>query len=235
MIASIKGNNVVKWLVQKGGASIKDHDGKGWTPLLLAAQAGKTSTVAYLLREGASITEATNTGLTPLFAACNEKPHLNTVAWLLEHGGADMSQLQCSGSSRHKCNGKSIWHQLGGGLSHVLSWDDEDDDVRVTMDRKPKRTTERWMAEWRAGAAEVDTLLKVLVLRQDPPPEMEAHLSRKGLEIMHTGARIRAQLPAYRARRLALLGVHCPLLPPLLALVSGYAEPTTTSDFWHNV
>jgi hypothetical protein len=47
--------------------------------------------------------------------------------------------------------------------------------------------------------------------------------------VVEEGAWLRAALPAYLARRRALLDDHCPLIAPLLALVRGYdPEPTTT-------
>jgi hypothetical protein len=51
--------------------------------------------------------------------------------------------------------------------------------------------------------------------------------------MVQEGARLRARLPAYLVRRQALLDAHCPvLLPPLLALVHGYMELTTTEELW---
>jgi hypothetical protein len=50
---------------------------------------------------------------------------------------------------------------------------------------------------------------------------------------MKEGARLRAALPAYLVRRMALLDAHCLLIPLLLALVRGYdPEPTTTEELW---
>jgi hypothetical protein len=51
--------------------------------------------------------------------------------------------------------------------------------------------------------------------------------------VVEEGARLRAALPAYLVPRRALLDAHCPLIPPLLALVRGYdPEPTTTEELW---
>jgi hypothetical protein len=44
--------------------------------------------------------------------------------------------------------------------------------------------------------------------------------------------RLRVRLPAYLTQRRARLDEHCPLLPPLVALVSSYKEPTTTEELW---
>jgi hypothetical protein len=43
---------------------------------------------------------------------------------------------------------------------------------------------------------------------------------------------MRARLPAYLARRRALLDQHTALIAPLWALVSSYEEPSTTQELW---
>jgi hypothetical protein len=50
--------------------------------------------------------------------------------------------------------------------------------------------------------------------------------------VAEEGARLRAGLLAYLARRRALLAEHTSLIAPLRALVSGYEEPTTTEELW---
>jgi hypothetical protein len=74
-------------------------------------------------------------------------------------------------------------------------------------------------------------LMRVLVLRGDPPPALVALLSSLPASVVQEGARLRAQLPAYLVRQRALLDVNCPVLLPLLqALVHGYMEPCTTEE-----
>jgi hypothetical protein len=50
--------------------------------------------------------------------------------------------------------------------------------------------------------------------------------------MVRVGARLQAGLPAYLARRQALLAEHCPLIAPLRDLVRGYEMPTTTEELW---
>jgi hypothetical protein len=74
----------------------------------------------------------------------------------------------------------------------------------------------------------VTSLLRVMVLRCAPPAELIALFSPEHVRVVEDGARLQACL----ARRRALLDAHCPLIPPLLALVHGYEEPTTTDELW---
>jgi hypothetical protein len=71
-----------------------------------------------------------------------------------------------------------------------------------------------------------------MVLRVAPPAELSARLSPKHAQVVEDGARLKAGLPAYLARRVVLLDAHCPLIPPLRMLVHGYEEPTTTDELW---
>jgi hypothetical protein len=83
------------------------------------------------------------------------------------------------------------------------------------------------------NAAEVTALLRVTVLKGDPPGKFVARLKPEHKRVVEEGARLKAALPAYVAQRQGLLDAHCPLIAPLLALVSGYdPEPTTTEELW---
>jgi hypothetical protein len=78
-------------------------------------------------------------------------------------------------------------------------------------------------------------LLRVLVLREAPPPALVAInlLSLESARVVQERARLRARLPVYLVRRRALLDAHCPVrLPPLRALTHGYMEHTTTEELW---
>jgi hypothetical protein len=71
-----------------------------------------------------------------------------------------------------------------------------------------------------------------MVLRGSPPAWLESELSPEHHRVVQEGARLRARLPVYLARRQALLAEHCQLIALLLALVSGYKTPTTTEELW---
>jgi hypothetical protein len=77
------------------------------------------------------------------------------------------------------------------------------------------------------------SLLRVMVLREDPPLSLVAHLELEHVRVVEEGARLRARLPACLARRRALLNEHCLLIPPLRALVCDYDPgPTPTEEIW---
>jgi hypothetical protein len=50
--------------------------------------------------------------------------------------------------------------------------------------------------------------------------------------VVEEGAQLRAGLPAFLARRRALIAEHTSLIAPLRALISSYEEPTTTAELW---
>jgi hypothetical protein len=64
------------------------------------------------------------------------------------------------------------------------------------------------------------------------PADQVMEMSPQHSCVVEEGARLRAGLPAYLARRRALLAEHTSLIAPLLTLVSSYEEPTTTGELW---
>jgi hypothetical protein len=82
------------------------------------------------------------------------------------------------------------------------------------------------------NAANVTTMLRTIVLYGGPPESLTVYLAPSLRQIVQEGVRLRERLPAYLTQRRALVDAHCPLLPPLQALVHGYEEPTTTDELW---
>jgi hypothetical protein len=75
--------------------------------------------------------------------------------------------------------------------------------------------------------------MRILVVRGVPPPALVALLPPELARVVQEGARLRAWLPAFLARRRVLLDEHCPvLLPPLRALVRGYMEFASGEELW---
>jgi cellobiose-specific phosphotransferase system component IIA len=197
----------VKWLLKEGRASIGDVNNDGDSALILAASFGQLETVKWLLEEGgASIEEANHRGRTALLAAAN-CGELATVQYLLEHGGADIGDTLRDGDT--------IWDLL--------------EEYLIEGGRVPDRHGDE---PYVYDATAVISLLRVMVLRGAPPAELTARLSPEHAQVVKYGARLRTGLPAYLARRRVLLDAHCPLIPPLRALVHGYEEPTTTDELW---
>jgi hypothetical protein len=82
-----------------------------------------------------------------------------------------------------------------------------------------------------ADDAELSTILKVMIMLKDTPPDFKAKLKPRHAEIVTQGQELRAQLPSYLAEQRALVVAHCPLLAVLQPLVAAYAEPTP-EDMW---
>jgi hypothetical protein len=71
-----------------------------------------------------------------------------------------------------------------------------------------------------------------MLLHDAPSPELVAELSPEHAQVVEDGARLRTGLPAYLELRRNLLAAHCPIIAPLMEIISGYEEPTTTEEFW---
>jgi hypothetical protein len=75
------------------------------------------------------------------------------------------------------------------------------------------------------------SLLKVMVLLADAPPDFVAKLSPAHAKLARRGRQLRAQLSSYLERQRALVVAHCPLPAVLQPIVFGYAVPTP-EDMW---
>jgi hypothetical protein len=91
----------------------------------------------------------------------------------------------------------------------------------------------------RANAAELSSLLKVLMLQLMSPNQdrdlsaFVAQLSPQHAEICTRGRQLRDRLPAYLEQQEASVGTHCPLPAVLQAIVTAYALPTP-EDLWRD-
>jgi hypothetical protein len=82
-----------------------------------------------------------------------------------------------------------------------------------------------------ADADALASLLKVMVLLADAPPDFVAKLSPAHAELATRGLQLRAQLPSYLEQQKALVVAHCPLPAVLQPIVFGLAAPTP-EDMW---
>jgi hypothetical protein len=146
------------------------------------------------------------------------------VQWLLEFGGAQITDTNKEEASVWTCIGYS-------SLPHVLKRayrkDGDGNYVFIDAEYVPAREV---VYDGDIGA--LTAMLRVMVLHGGPPPSLTQDLAPPFQQIVRDGARLRARLPAYLAQRRALLDAHCPLLPPLRDLVHGYEVPTTTDELW---
>jgi hypothetical protein len=131
------------------------------------------------------------------------------VQWLLEYGGAQITDTDNEGGSVWTDNLQGAYCLPAKLMGAYVEYDDGEDTL-INGD---------FLA--------LTAMLCVLVLHGGPPESLA-----QDQQIVKDGARLRARLPAYLAQRRVLLDAHCPLLPPLLNLVHGYEEPTTTDELW---
>jgi hypothetical protein len=203
-------------LLEDGGSSITESI-DSITALLIAAWNGHLAVVKYLLESGgASIDDRNFDGDSALLLSA-DRGHYATVLWLLEHGNACITDVDTDGDT--------VWSLM---REHFVDFDsvyrlpnEESDEDEEERDRRREEQT-----------ASVTALLRVMLLRGNPPSDLLQELSPEHCLVWLDAARLRARLPAYIARRRALLDAHCLLIAPLLALVSAYEEPTTTEELW---
>jgi hypothetical protein len=169
-----------------------------------------------------------------LHAAMGGNRALPTLKWLLEEGGALITERSLGGNSAllHAAVYGNIatcqWLLEHGGAdiadAHVYGTANGE---KLFWDHIPSFTLSV------NNAAEVTALLRVMVLKGDPPANVVSQLRPEHVRVVEEGARLRAALPANLEQRRALLDAHCPLIPPLLALVRDYdPKPTTTEELW---
>jgi hypothetical protein len=199
------------------GSSITERDPNGKTGLLFAASRGRFQLVQFLhsLLGGASITETDHGGHTALLqAAMNHNPKV--VQWLLEYGDARITDINSVGDS--------VWTEPHG-LRRMLqrAYTKNEDGEYVTIDGEYVRNVD---------VVALAAMLRVMMLHGSPPESLVVDLAPPLQQIVRDGARLRSRLPAYLVQRRGLIDAYCPLLAPLMALVRGYDEPTTTDELW---
>jgi ankyrin repeat protein len=194
--------DMMRLLVTELGADVNRSGLGRLTALNQAAYSQQIAAMRCLVEElGASIAVVDGNGDTALLF-CARLGRLESVRYLLEHGGAAFTETTN--------DEMTVWDLLSG---------------RILCGTYRKRMHPDNMME---------ALLRVMVLRGTPPPALVAsfhHRSSLFPTLVEEGARLRERLPVYRMQRRALLDAHCPILPPLQALVHGYDVPTT-DEIW---
>jgi hypothetical protein len=174
--------------------------------LIVAAENGFTDLVRFLVELGAEVGAVDEDGNTALLRSARASRY-TTMRYLLEEAGGDMEDVND--------DGETVWDLLTESLDEVE--DEGDDEVEVD----PPALT---------------ALLRVLVLRGAPPPDLVDLLSPEDTYMVQEGARLRARLPAYLAHRRAYLDSRCPrisVLPGVLrALIYGFEAPASTEELW---
>jgi hypothetical protein len=225
---------IVKYLLEQR-ATITDSDNSGTTAFPQAAEGGSLDVVQFLLSSegGASISETDDLGNSALLLAGMSDCPTRMVQWLLEHGGAQFTDTNNEGNS--------VWtvrryHGLPALLRCAYTKGDDGKYVTVDGEYVPADPVDPHDPDgsWRDpdDIRTITAVLRAMVLHGGPPESLAQDLAPPLRQIVHDGARLRARLPAYLTQRRALLDAHCPLLPPLLALVHGYEVPATTDELW---
>jgi hypothetical protein len=189
-------------LLVQGGASIAETD-KNMSALNYAAVLGDRLIIEWLLAKGgANLVDVDEHGFTALLYAAF---NLSNESVTTVQWLLEHGGADIADTSLH---GRTVWHMfIRSRLAGVPNLGD-------TVTDRPT------------------TLLRVMVLRSAPPTDLVAQMAPQHSRVVAEGAQLRAGLPAYLARRRALLAEHTSLIAPLRALVSGYEEPTTTEELW---
>jgi ankyrin repeat protein len=97
--ATVSNTELDRWLAEKGLTSVDEADGKGRTPLWIAAEEGDVEKVRWLVEIGtASVDQAENRGETPLWIAV-KNGLFEIIFWLLKTGKASVDQADNMGQT----------------------------------------------------------------------------------------------------------------------------------------
>jgi hypothetical protein len=199
-----------------GGVPVNGRGLGTYTPLLLAAFCGKIHVMEWLLANGASLldTEVVNgvAGMNALLLSI-VGGHLSAAEYLCCKWGASPATSRTS-------VGGTVWTEL---QPHCLPTS-----VQVC---EPNEVEPTWRVVATAPNPEVVSLLKVLVMYEDPPSLLLAQYVPHYAELCARGSIMRTQLPSYLEQQRAVLAAHCPMVAVVQDIVRGYAV-TTTEDMW---
>jgi hypothetical protein len=84
---------------------------------------------------------------------------------------------------------------------------------------------------WSANSAELSSLMKIMVMVEDAPPDFNSRLSPEHADICARGRQLRAQLPSNLEQQRAVVVAHCPL-PAVLQSIAATYTATTPEDMW---
>jgi hypothetical protein len=147
-----------------------------------AARDGDLTIVQQLVREGSVSSQKRDfLGNSALLIAISNA-QFPVAQWLLEHGGSSITERS------NYCRGSTTWDYL---RRHI----------RVDADGIFAGDS---LFIYPIGdcpdAAALMSLLRVMVLREDPPASLVAELTPEHARVVEKGARLRARLPAYLAQ-----------------------------------
>jgi hypothetical protein len=187
--------------------------------LLKAACDGDLDKMQRLIKEGASVHEVARIGRNALMPAVlhNRTP---VVYWLITSGGARIFDRDVHGNTvlayaavRHRYSLMQWLIEVGGApITEVIIVRGES---KFLWDILSVPVCD----------VEFVSLLKVIVLLSDAPPDFIAKLSLENTQIMTLGRQIRVLRPSYLEQHKVLKSTG-PLPSVLQSIVATYAEPT---------
>jgi ankyrin repeat protein len=196
--------------------------------LLEAASVGDLAKVQQLVREGGSINEADSIGTNALMHAVIHG-HAPIVNWALRDGGALISDANRDGRT-------ALSIAIDFGRYGLVEWLLEKSGAKISdtavIDGEHESVWDHFnLANFDQSEAELQSLLKVMVLLGDAPPDFIARLEQQNSDIAIQGRHIRALRPSYLEQQ-HVLTTATSLLPTVFqSIVIAYAEPTP-EDMW---
>jgi hypothetical protein len=194
--------------------------------LLKSVSAGDLPTVKRLLTDGtASITESDARGRTALLLA-TLGGYMEMVQWLLTEGGASVQEAGEYGYT------SLLWAAFCGRIP-LMTWLLTEGGASITEVGQDGRSVWRHLRHHiqRANRTELSSLLRVMVLLDDAPPEFVSLLKLADARIVAQGQHFRDLLPSYLEQQPRLVVIHCPLPAVLKPIVAEYAA-FTQEDIW---
>jgi hypothetical protein len=161
---------------------------------------------------------------THLLSIATETGHYDLVQCLIKELGADVLQTDIGGA-------KPFFIAAYFGFLRIVSYFLVEGSANVTEVDNNGCTVWKWLKLDDADDAELSSLLHVMVLLGDAPPEFVAKLSPQHAKLCARGRQLRMQLPAFLEQQRTSVMTYCPLPGDLLPLVATYAAPTP-EDMW---
>jgi ankyrin repeat protein len=197
--------------------------------LLQATCDGDLNEMQRLIGEGASVHEVGRNGLNRgwnalMYAILHDHAHI--VHWLVKEGGARIFDADEYGRT-------ALSNAVYFGSYGLVQWLLEEGGANIT---DTAVIDGEYMSVWdhfnfNELASGLQSLLKVMVLLGDAPPDFISELSPRHAHIVMKGRRIRALRSSYLEQQRTSIETNCNLPAVLQSIVVAYAEPTP-EDMW---
>jgi hypothetical protein len=179
-----------------------------------------------LIAEGVDVAEANLLGFTALLKAAGYG-RLPIMHWLLTEGGPSLVEESMQG--RHALAIAALNGRFPT-MQYLL------EERGASMSESDNRGRTVWdnikLINLRGDeSGELSSLLKIIVMLEDAPPDFIIRLSPEHADICARGRQLWAQLPSYLEQQRAVVVAHCPLPAVLQSIIATYTA-TTPEDMW---